>query len=54
MPVAILVSVQAYYASMLGSVNGRLYLTGVSEEVNREVMQSDKLCLNGPVKAFEV
>ncbi|MBB6611576.1 SulP family inorganic anion transporter [Pontibacter sp. Tf4] len=47
-----LVSVLADYASLLHDVNGKLYLTGVSEQVYREVMHSDKLRINGPVKAF--
>ncbi|PKV75919.1 SulP family inorganic anion transporter [Pontibacter ramchanderi] len=51
---ATLVSVLANYAAMLKSVNGKLYLTGVSEGVNREVLHSDLLRMNGPVKAFKV
>ena len=47
-------SVLATYAAKLNSVNGRLYLTGVSEEVSREVQHSDKLRMNGPVKTFKM
>ncbi|WP_162426673.1 SulP family inorganic anion transporter [Pontibacter pudoricolor] len=49
---ATLISVLSDYASILKDVNGKLYLTGVSEQVYREVMHSDKLRINGPVKAF--
>ncbi|MDO6388609.1 SulP family inorganic anion transporter [Pontibacter sp. BT731] len=51
---ATLVSVLANYAAMLKTVNGKLYLTGVSEGVNHEVAHSDLLRMNGPVKAFKV
>ncbi|WP_018479328.1 SulP family inorganic anion transporter [Pontibacter roseus] len=51
---ATLISVLADYSSLLQSQKGKLYLTGVSEQVYREVMNSDKLRINGPVKAFKV
>jgi sulfate permease, SulP family len=51
---ATLVSVLANYASLLQSAQGKLYLTGVSEDVYREVMHSNLLRINGPVKAFKV
>ena len=51
---ATLVSVLADYASLLKDVNGKLYLTGISEQVFKEVNHSDKLRINGPVKAFKV
>jgi sulfate permease, SulP family len=49
---ATLISVLSDYASILNDVNGKLYLTGVSEQVYKEVLHSHKLRLNGPVKAF--
>ncbi|WP_266205864.1 SulP family inorganic anion transporter [Pontibacter kalidii] len=51
---ATLVSVLADYSSLLKDVNGKLYLTGVSDQVYREVENSHKLRINGPVKAFKV
>ncbi|MHC2990272.1 hypothetical protein OB13_01140 [Pontibacter sp. HJ8] len=51
---ATLVSVLADYSAKLQNVNGKLYLTGVSEQVYGEVVHSDKLRINGPVKAFKV
>ncbi|WP_242917991.1 SulP family inorganic anion transporter [Pontibacter liquoris] len=51
---ATLISVLASYAAMLQDVKGKLYLTGVSDEVYREVKHSYKLRINGPVKAFKV
>ncbi|GGK89262.1 SulP family inorganic anion transporter [Rufibacter glacialis] len=49
-----LVSVLANYAAQLKGAKGKLYLTGVSEQVNREIMRSRMLRMNGPVKAFKV
>jgi SulP family sulfate permease len=48
-----LVSVLANYSALLRGVNGKLYLTGVSAQVYREVIHSDKLRINGPVKVFK-
>ncbi|MBK0402689.1 SulP family inorganic anion transporter [Adhaeribacter sp. BT258] len=50
---ATLVSVLAEYAAQLEEANGRLYLTGISEQVNQEVEHSNKLHLNGPIRAFK-
>jgi len=50
---ATLVSVLADYSAQLQRVNGKLYLTGVSAQVYREVVRSDKLRINGPVKVFK-
>ncbi|KAA9345779.1 SulP family inorganic anion transporter [Adhaeribacter soli] len=50
---ATLVSVLSEYASQLEAANGRLYLTGISEQVNEEVEHSGKLHLNGPIRAFK-
>lgn len=50
---ATLVAVLADYASLLEEANGRLYLTGISEQVYEEVEHSGKLHLNGPIRAFK-
>jgi SulP family sulfate permease len=50
---ATLVAVLAEYATQLEETNGRLYLTGISEQVNEEVEHSGKLHLNGPIRAFQ-
>jgi SulP family sulfate permease len=49
---ATLIEVLSNYAEQLQRVNGRLYLTGMSDEVYDQVMRSDKLRLTGPVRAY--
>lgn len=50
---ATLVEVLANYADQLQSVNGRLYLTGVSEGAYEQVVRTGKLRLTGPVRVYE-
>lgn len=50
---ATLVSVLANYAFRLQEVNGKLYLTGGSGQVYKEVHHPDKLRINGSMKAFQ-
>ena len=38
---------------VLREVNGRLFLTGVSQNVRRELERSHKLQMTGPVEVFE-
>ena len=49
---ATLVEVLSNYADKLQEVNGRLYLTGLSEGVYEQVVRTDKLRLSGPVRAY--
>lgn len=51
---ATLIEVLATYADKLQAVNGRLYLTGLSEEAHDQVVDEGKLPLSGPVRAYEV
>ena len=51
---ATLVEVLADYAAKLKATNGRLYLTGVDETAYDQAVQSGKLSLTGPVRAYEV
>ena len=41
------------YAGRLQKANGRLYLSGLSEDVLRRIEGSGKLRLRGPVDAYE-
>jgi SulP family sulfate permease len=50
---ATLVEVLASYADKLKAANGRLYLTGISEEANDQMARTGKLRLTGPVRVFE-
>ena len=50
---ATLVEVLANYADKLQAVNGRLYLTGISEGAYEQVVRTGKLRLTGPVRAYE-
>ena len=43
----------ANYADKLQAVNGRLYLTGISERAYEQVVRTGKLRLTGPVRAYE-
>jgi SulP family sulfate permease len=49
---ATLIDVLSRYADKLQAVNGRLYLTGISEGAHEHVLRSGKLHLTGPVRAF--
>lgn len=46
--------VLAHYSERLDAANGRLYLTGLSEETRKVVGEMAKLHLSGPVRAYEV
>jgi len=50
---ATLVEVLSNYADRLREANGRLYLTGLSEEAYEHVARTGKLRLSGPVRAYE-
>jgi SulP family sulfate permease len=50
---ATLIEVLANYADKLKAVNGRLYLTGVSEVAYDQLVRTGKLRLTGPVRAYE-
>jgi hypothetical protein len=45
--------VLANYADKLKAVNGRLYLTGISEVAYDQLVRTGKLRLIGPVRAYE-
>jgi SulP family sulfate permease len=50
---ATLVEVLSRYAEELEQVNGRLYLTGLTEEVHTELEHLLKVHLTGPMRVFE-
>jgi SulP family sulfate permease len=50
---ATLIEVLLRYADKLTAANGRLYLSGLSSNVHDEFVESGKLALDGPVRAFE-
>lgn len=50
---ATLVEVLASYADKLSEVDGRLYLSGINEEVHDQVVRTGKLRLSGPVQVYE-
>jgi SulP family sulfate permease len=50
---ATLVEVLANYAGKLKAVEGRLYLTGISEGAYEQIARTGKLSLSGPVRAYE-
>jgi SulP family sulfate permease len=50
---ATLVDVLSGYDAKLREVNGRLFLTRVSENVRKELAGSRKLQMSGPVQVFE-
>jgi SulP family sulfate permease len=50
---ATLLEVLSSYADKLEAVNGRLYLSGLSERVHDQVVRTGKLHLSGPVRAYE-
>lgn len=51
---ATLIDVLANYARRLEAENGRLYLSGVRPHARRQIVQSGKLPLSGPVRIFDV
>ena len=50
---ATLIEVLTNYADKLEAVNGRLYLTGLSEEASAQMARTGKLREAGPVRAYE-
>lgn len=50
---ATLIEVLSRYAADLDRINGRLYLTGISEEVHAQMTRMKKLQLAGPVRVYE-
>lgn len=50
---ATLLEVLSNYADKLQKLDGRLYLTGMSEQAREQVVRTGKLSLSGPVRAYE-
>jgi SulP family sulfate permease len=50
---ATLIEVLANYAEKLKAVDGRLYLSGISEVAYDQLVRTGKLRLTGPVRAYE-
>jgi sulfate permease, SulP family len=50
---ATLQDILASYAEKLAEVDGRLYLSGISERVHDQVVRTGKLRLSGPVQVYE-
>jgi SulP family sulfate permease len=50
---ATLMEVLANYADKLAEVNGRLYLSGINEDVHDQLVRAGKLRLSGPVQIYE-
>ena len=50
---ATLLEVLSNYADKLQKLDGRLYLTGMSERAREQVVRTGKLSLSGPVRAYE-
>jgi SulP family sulfate permease len=50
---ATLIEVLSNYADKLKAVDGRLYLTGISEVAYDQLVRTGKLRLTGPVRAYE-
>lgn len=50
---ATLMEVLANYADKLAEVNGRLYLSGINEDVHDQLVRAGKLRLSGPVQVYE-
>jgi sulfate permease, SulP family len=50
---ATLLDVLASYADKLAEVDGRLYLSGLSERVHDQVVRRGKLYLSGPVQVYD-
>jgi SulP family sulfate permease len=51
---ATLIDVLATYANELAAIGGRLYLTGVNHKIHDQIVESGKLRLTGPVRAYEL
>jgi sulfate permease, SulP family len=49
---ATLQDVLASYADKLSAVDGRLYLTGISERVHEQLLRTGKLRVSGPVQVY--
>lgn len=50
---ATLIEVLSNYSKLLQEGNGRLYLSGMADEAYDQIVQSGKLRLTGPVRAYE-
>lgn len=50
---ATLVEVLANYAGKLHESQGRLYLTGIGEEADEQMVRTANLRLTGPVRSYE-
>ena len=50
---ATLLEVLSNYADKLQRLDGRLYLTGMTEQAREQVVRTGKLSLSGPVRAYE-
>ena len=50
---ATLIEVLSQYSKRLQKANGRLYLSGMSDEAYDQIVRSGKLRLTGPVRAYE-
>lgn len=50
---ATLLDVLSGYAEKLEAVNGRLYLTGISEKVQEQMIGTGELQLSGPVQSYQ-
>src|SRR5690606_19778344 len=50
---ATLQDVLASYADKLADVDGRLYLSGISERVHDQVVRTGKLRLSGPERVYD-
>jgi sulfate permease, SulP family len=50
---ATLLEVLSNYAEKLQRLDGRLYLTGMTEQAREQVVRTGKLSLTGPVRAYE-
>ncbi|HSM58037.1 MAG TPA: SulP family inorganic anion transporter, partial [Candidatus Sulfomarinibacteraceae bacterium] len=50
---ATLIEVLSNYSKMLQEANGRLYLSGMSDEAYDQIVKSGKMRLTGPVRAYE-
>jgi SulP family sulfate permease len=51
---ATLIDVLANYADRLEAVDGRLYLTGISNRMSEQIVRTAKLHLTGPVRVFRM
>jgi SulP family sulfate permease len=51
---ATLIEVLSHYADKLQAVDGRLYLSGITEQAHDQLVRTGKLPLAGPVRAYRV